>query len=202
MEPDGLEYRDFELRQDGPRRLIGTAITYGEVANLGAFREVFQPGAFGDLAGRDVILNRQHDRKRPLARTGGGGLELIDTRESLSIRAELPETRESADTLALVRGGVLRGLSVEFRATASGWSGAGVRTIRSAELRGIGVVDRGAYSGATVEARVRTFASAKPGDDQGPVRLQQAGTVQMPRGLMRARAVQAARVSGESRERR
>ena len=71
-------------------------------------------GAFGSLAGADVILNRQHDRNAPLARTGGGGLSLEDGPDVLGIRAELPPTREADDVLALVRSGVLRGLSVEF----------------------------------------------------------------------------------------
>ena len=61
-------------------------------------------------------LNFQHDRTRPIARTGGGGLELTDSRELLEMRVEVPETREGMDALELVKRSILRGLSVEFRA--------------------------------------------------------------------------------------
>ena len=46
------------------------------------FREEFQAGAFGSVSALDVILNRQHDRRMPLARTGGGGLVLTDSTAS------------------------------------------------------------------------------------------------------------------------
>ena len=57
------------------------------------FRERFESGAFGDLATADVLLNAQHQRAVPLARTGGGGLVLLDTLMELRIDATLPETR-------------------------------------------------------------------------------------------------------------
>ena len=64
----------------------------------------------------DVILNIQHDRGKPIARTDGGGLVLTDSPQSLRIAATLNETRQCEDVLTLVRDRVLRGLSVEFRA--------------------------------------------------------------------------------------
>ncbi len=77
--------------------------------------------------------------------------------------------READDTLTLVRSGVLRGLSIEFAATRERMVG-GVRTIQAARLTGIGVVDRNAYPGSTVEARgenlVRVIESALPAMDE------------------------------------
>ena len=78
-------------------------------------RERFQAGAFPGVEHSDVLLNASHDRSRPLARSGGGGLVITDTAKSLSIRADLAPTRESDDVLTLIRAGVLRGLSLEFR---------------------------------------------------------------------------------------
>ena len=61
MKPD-TEFRFCELRREG-RVLEGTAISYGDVARVGARAERFLPGAFGgDVGGLDVLLNVQHDR--------------------------------------------------------------------------------------------------------------------------------------------
>lgn len=149
-----IERRYSELRQGPGRTLEGVAIRYGDVAPMPWGTERFEPGAFGDVAGADVLLNIQHDRGRPLARTGGGGLVLADSPDALTIRADLPATRESDDALALVRAGVLRGLSVEFRAVAERFE-ADVRVIERAALAAVAVVDSGAYPGSTVEARAR-----------------------------------------------
>ena len=134
------------------------AIRYGDTATLPWGRERFEPGAFGDVAGADVILNVAHDRTRPIARTGGAGLALVDTSERLAMRAELPVTQEADDALALVRVGVLRGLSVEFRAVAERIEG-GVRVIERAVLSAVGLVDTPAYPASEVEARRRRKGS-------------------------------------------
>ena len=115
-------------------------------------RERFVAGAFGDVAGIDTILNFQHNRQRPLARTGGGGLVLTDSPEALRIEATLPQTRENDDVLTLVRTKVLRGFSVEFNARKETQNG-NMREIQSAQLVDIGVVDRPAYPQSEVQAR-------------------------------------------------
>ena len=145
------EKRYCELRAEG-RILSGVGITYGDIAVLPFGRERFQAGAFPTVATSDVILNASHDRGRPLARTGGGGLVLTDTAKELSIRADLAPTREADDTLTLVRAGVLRGISLEFIARSERREG-NVRVIERADLRGLGVVDRPAYGGSLVSAR-------------------------------------------------
>ena len=132
--------------------MSGTLIRYGDVAALPWGRERFEPGAFGDVSRADVILNSHHEKSRPLARTGGGGLELIDTREALNIRATLPITQDANDTIALILGGVLRGLSLEFSAVAERMEGE-TRIVERAELRGLAVVDRPAYSDSLVQAQ-------------------------------------------------
>ena len=80
------EIRFCELRAEG-RTLQGEALVYGDVAEFPWGRERVEPGAFGEVG--DVILNRQHDRQTPIARTGGGGLSVIDSPEALRIRADL-----------------------------------------------------------------------------------------------------------------
>lgn len=143
-----------EVRASGALTLSGLALPWGEVAHPPAVPEPerFRRGAFGDLASVDAILNRQHERGSPLARTGGGGLVLEDGDDGLRLRAHLPDTAEARDTVALVRAGVLRGLSVEFTVRREEREN-GVRTIAGATLYGVAVVDSGAYQGASVEAR-------------------------------------------------
>lgn len=153
----GLERRFFELRYDGERRITGTAIRYGDEAELPwGDRERFEPGAFGNVGGADVTLNVQHDRGRLIARTGGGGLTLSDDSNELRMEAVLPDTREANDVLTLVRGKVLRGLSIEFRpknVRRELQDGVHIAIISKAELRGIAVVDRPAYPKSKVQPR-------------------------------------------------
>lgn len=146
------EIRFCELRADG-RTLEGEAIVYGDVASFPWGEERIEAGAFGDIG--DVILNKQHERKTPIARTGGGGLTLKDTPEALTIRADLPAGVAAADdTLALVRAKILRGLSIEFFPEAERQSGE-MRIIEKARLVGVGVVDSPQYPQSLVEARMK-----------------------------------------------
>ena len=154
------EYRFCEVRRAG-RVLEGTAISYSDTARVGTRAERFLPGAFGaDVGGLDVLLNVQHDRARVLARTGGGGLFLTDTPAALSIRAELPETRESSDALELVGANILRGFSLEFVALRERMEGT-TRVIASARLAGLAVVDRPAYRASTISARAEVDPPAR-----------------------------------------
>ena len=107
-------------------------------------RETFAPGAFGDAASLDTILHMQHERARPIARTGGGGLVLTDSPERLEIAAEMPNTRDGDDALELVNRGVLRGFSSEFHAKGERYDGT-TRIITAATLPGVGLVDSPQY---------------------------------------------------------
>ena len=145
------ERRYSALTAGAGRELSGTAITYGEIASLPWGRERFEPGAWGDSLA-DVRLDVQHERSRIIARTGGGGLELSDGPDALRIRAVPEQTREAADALALVKRGVLRGLSVEFLATETRME-RGVRVVERAELAAVSLVDSPAYPGSVPEVR-------------------------------------------------
>lgn len=115
------------------------------------------------------ILNFQYDGKRPLARTKGGGLSFADSDTELSFRAELPNTSHASDTLELVRSGVLRGASIEFhpieeRATKSANGGAVIEIVK-ANLVGLALCDKPAYSDSVISARaehVRALAKDAP----------------------------------------
>lgn len=153
-----------ELRAEGDgRRLTGVALRYGSEAVIFGERETFVAGALGDVARADILLNLQHNRSRPIARTLGGGLTLTDTAEELRAEVVLPVGLPDADAaLAGVRAGIYRGLSVEFIASRDRYDG-GLRTIESAELVGLGLVDKPAYSDSEVKARsLRRFTGGRP----------------------------------------
>ena len=156
------ERRYFELRADVERRqLSGVVMRYGDVARIGPRREeTFIPGAFGDVAALDVILNIQHTRARLIARTGGGGLELTDSPQALEVAATLPNTRESDDALEMVKRGLLRGFSIEFGALEQRNEGIR-RIVQRAVLGNIGLVDRPAYGDSLVALRAEGMAPAR-----------------------------------------
>ena len=144
-----LELRYSELRQAG-RSIYGTAVVYNEVATGAPSPERFLPGAFSPIG--DIPFTVQHDRRRIIARNGGGGLEIQDTTESLKIRAKLLETREAQDAHLMISNGLLRGLSIEFYPTSESQEN-GVRVLSKAVLTTISAVDDPAFSGSHIEAR-------------------------------------------------
>ena len=156
------EYRFCEFRREG-RKLSGKGIVYGDVARIGNRAERFLPGAFGDVSKLDILLNASHDRSRPLARSDGGGLTLTDSATALDVVAELAQTRESEDTLALVEAGVLRGFSIEFVPIEERIEGRRESLVK-ARLSGLAVVDRPAYGASTVSARAEAEAANRKSD--------------------------------------
>ena len=159
---EGVEQRYFELRYDGDRTISGTAIRYGDTAKLPwGDKERFAPGVFGEVEAADVLLNVQHERARPIARTQGGGLTLVDTITELRVEAQLPDTTDGNDAISLVRNRVLRGLSVEFVPRTDRLV-EGVTVIESAELRGVAIVDRPAYPKSTINARTAGGKGMEP----------------------------------------
>ena len=110
------EYRFTEFRELDGRTIYGVGVDYNDVSlRPGGMQERFETGAFGDVAALDCILHFQHERARPIARTGGGGLILTDSAERLEIAATLPETQDGNDALLLAQKGILRGISTEFQ---------------------------------------------------------------------------------------
>ena len=164
--PDNPERRfaSFELRSsDGaPDVISGVAIRYGDRAEIAPnLFELFAPGAFGpDVAKSTVVVNRQHDRASPLGRAGGL-LRLSDSADALRAELTLPATRDGEDVATLVRDGVLRGFSVEFRAMRDRIEGGNLRIVERAELRGLSVVDDPAYGDSLVALRARIEGHGK-----------------------------------------
>lgn len=134
--------------------LEGVLLRYGVVYDLGRWRESVERGAFGPgpVADLDVVANRQHSRVHPIGRTGGGGLTLEEVGGDVRFRLEATTDLGRA-VVADVRAGILRGASVEMVPRQVARGAAGLRRIVRARLLGLGIVDRQAYAGSTVEAR-------------------------------------------------
>ena len=159
----GLQHRSFELRFDGDRTISGTALAYGDVARFPwGESERFEPGAFGDVSQLDLALDIQHDRSMQIARTGGAGLEVMDSHTALTMRAELDqEDPDSLRALRKVKKGILRGLSIAFmplkhRLEANG-DGSYTIVHEQAELKGMGVVDRPQYKQSVLREQLRAL---------------------------------------------
>ena len=147
------EVRYRELRADG-RRLRGTVMQYGDVAVIpGIGSERFAAFAFADhLERADTEINVMHDQTLAIGSRRGGELVLIDSPAALSMVATLPQGDAFDDVLDLVGDGFTGGLSVEFNAIEER-RGGDSRTIIKATLPALGIVDRPAYPGSSVERR-------------------------------------------------
>ena len=153
MLDERFEYRFAEAATADDGRIVsGTLIRYGDVAALPWGQEKISPGAFGPVEGRgDILLNLLHDRRRPLARAGRA-LSLAGAADAITVRADLPNTRDADDALELLRTGVITGFSVEMAVTRQRVEGR-TRIIEQAELRGLALVEKPAYPKSQIAAR-------------------------------------------------
>ena len=147
-----IEYREDETRQ-GPGRIVGTLMVYGERAKDRA--EAFAPGAL-HWPDAGIVLNEQHNRQAPILRF----TPELDGKE-LRIDAALPDTQRGRDAATMIKNGTMTGLSIEFRAEQEGRA-AGVRQIRRAHLSAAAaLVDSPSY-GTSVEVRGKGLGDAAP----------------------------------------
>ena len=138
-----------EIRVEG-RRLSGTIMRYGDVSPT--HRERFEPGSL--RLAESVHLDLFHDPERAVAWHPGGGLELDNGTDALTMRAELPPIPAAERALAEIRAGKATGLSVEFRAVRESRDG-DLRVVHDAVLSGIGIVRAPSYGDSHVEARAK-----------------------------------------------
>ena len=142
-----VELREDDTRQS-PGRLYGVLLRYLERASDRP--ELFERDAF-DLdaikASGGIVINRQHTRGAPIMRV------IPELRgDELVIDQALPDTDAGRDAAVEIRSGLMRGLSVEFKAIRASMV-SGVRRIREAALLAGGLVDDPSYLGSTVEVR-------------------------------------------------
>ena len=147
-----LEVR--EARQEGGRPVLaGVVLRYGDKSRMGwRAEEVFEPGSIQWDAEKPMNLTRQHNRGAPI-----GLVRLQDGPNELRFSADISDTQAGRDTITEVQDGLMRGASLEFHAVRDEWQAqpndGELRIIKKAVMTGLSVVDDGAYSSGTVEAR-------------------------------------------------
>lgn len=106
---------DLELRGDDGRTVVGIAAPFGEVIDLGRYREVLRHGAFArTIAERGAasvkFLAVHNDRQLPLGRA----TLLREDTSGLYAELRVSKTQAGDEALELIRDGALDGLSIGF----------------------------------------------------------------------------------------
>lgn len=162
-------------------RLEGYAVVFGSMSeDLGGFREVIEPGAFGEaLGGRpDVRALFNHEPSMVLGRTTNGTLALTEDAHGLRMAVTLPGTSYAGDVYTLVERGDVNQMSFAFSVRKGGetWAteeGQRVRRLRSLNLYDVSVVTYPAYQATTVAARALEMAHAMESDGQAAAQIEE-----------------------------
>jgi len=141
-----LEVRSFEVRLEADtREVVGIAVPYGQVADIGSYQEKFAPGAIRSV--EDVKLFWQHSE--PIGKI----LEGRDTEAGFEIRAMISDTPRGQEAYTLLKDGVINKFSVGFMPVEQTRDGSLVtRTL--VDLKEVSLVSFPAFQGASV-AEVR-----------------------------------------------
>ena len=137
-------------------RIQGYAAVFDDPTDLGDFREVVAPGAFGDsLKRRPVAMLVGHnDAGLPVASTASGTLTLREDRKGLWFAADLPDSSAGRDLYESVRRGDTRGMSFGFSVRRDRWSadssGRTVRSLLEVDLFEVSAVAFPAYPSTSV----------------------------------------------------
>ena len=165
-----VPFTSIEIRDGGGGNdyftLAGHAAVFGDVADLGAFREVLEPGCFRAAIDSSLVhLLWNHDTNFPLASTDSGTLDLVEDDQGLRVWARIPKALSYApDLRTLMATGIARGMSFAFTLPADGsgetWTRsetegeAPLRMItRVDQLYDVSAVTRGAYSAPSFAMR-------------------------------------------------
>ena len=141
-----VRFAEDESRQT-PGRLTGTLMRYGVRASDRP--EMFEQDALS-WPDDGVVVYEQHNPHAPILRA----IPFVEGRE-VKIDQPFPNSTRGRDAAESMRAGVLRGLSVEFRAVKQSYH-SGLRSISKAILGGAGLVVKPAYSDAKAEVRSET----------------------------------------------
>ncbi len=143
------------------RVLIGRATPYNELSvDLGGFREMFLPGAFGDVSEQEVMALWSHDTAQPM---GKQPINLRVTEERDGVHFRLIPVDESDQRVRMIEDGIVSGVSIGFQVPEGGdefvrnESGEVVRQVREARLLEISPVVFPAYPQTDVSVAMRSL---------------------------------------------
>lgn len=113
----------LEVREEDGKRHISGVIPYNSLSeNLGGFREVIRPGAFGKtLLEGDARCLWAHNTQYVLGRKSAGTLTFDDRDDGLHFDCSLPETSWAADVFETVRRRDAPGVSFGFYVIKDTW---------------------------------------------------------------------------------
>ena len=141
------------------RTVTGVLLRYNTDYPVGEYMERWEPRAFGDLTDKKILANLQHDRGKPIA-VSGRSLFMTESPDGLEMRLNLDSSLMYAgEAIRMLEAGLLTGYSVEFLAEDESFSGK-TRTIRSARMMGVGLVDTPQYASSTAHLRWKKQGSS------------------------------------------
>jgi len=155
-----LEMRAFEVRLDNAEdgTITGLAVPYGETADIGSYKERFQPGAIDSVEGVKLFYGHQHDDV-PIGKI----VEGRETDAGFEITAKLTRGIQRAEEVYLaLKDGVLNRFSVGFMPVESRREGDTI--IRElVDLKEVSVVPWPAFAGAAItEIREEQIVAETP----------------------------------------
>ena len=144
------------------QKVTGLALRFNEPTVLFSvggidYLEVIDPRALDNCDMSDVVLTRNHNNDRLLARTKNGTLQLSVTSEGLEFTAELADTQLGEDTFKLIKRGDIDGCSFGGYVEEESYNvETHTRTIlKMSSLFDISAVTFPAYESTNVEPAVR-----------------------------------------------
>lgn len=158
----GVERRSggaIEVRavQNGGRTLVGYAALFNELSSdLGGFRELIQPGAFGSSLSGDVRALWNHDERYVLGRTVSGSLRLAEDDLGLRVEIDPPDAHWAHDAMVSIGRGDVSQMSFAFTVRADEWvnlSGETIRILKDVKLLDVSPVTYPAYPQTTIAVR-------------------------------------------------
>jgi HK97 family phage prohead protease len=166
----------MELRSAGDgRTLVGRAVPYGVIADVGKFRERFVPGVFARQVGAmqygQIKLYDAHTDRMAGRHPIGKTVNLSEQPDGLYGEWKVHDTSAGDDALKLVKAGEVTGLSVGFTAKGAGSrkAGDGVLERVAAHLDHVALTHEPVYS----DAQVLSVRARLPGLDADRERLRQ-----------------------------
>lgn len=143
-----VEFQPDETRQ-GPGRLVGTILTYGERIVHTKGREQFEPGAL-EWGDGGVTFFDTHGAE---PRTAIAVVQPEHRDNAVRVNFVLPDNGAARRVAQLFREGRYKGLSAEFSSVDETRDAQNTRRIKRAFLNGFAAVENQAYPSATVEVR-------------------------------------------------
>ncbi|HUA85506.1 MAG TPA: head maturation protease, ClpP-related [Bryobacteraceae bacterium] len=140
------------------RKVCGVAAPYNSLsADLGGFREVYQPGCFKESVedGDDVRVLFNHDVSLILGRRSAGTARIWEEADGLHYEADLPDTQIGRDLAVMLGRGDVRETSAAFYILQHRWemrNDERVRVIEKAKLVEVSPHAFAAYSASVARA--------------------------------------------------